>query len=334
MKKDYKINLIEKFESESLNKGLILEAWVGHRNFAYDIVSFLEPENIVELGTHHGCSFFAMAQAIKDYSLNTQLVAVDTWQGEEHAGFYDESIYEQFVKIKNTYYQKNNIVIHRMLFDEALKKYEDEYFDIIHIDGLHTYEAVTYDFNTWLPKLKKNGIVLFHDVYSLPHFGTNRFWQEIKNEYECHFEFLHCYGLGVLFPKGDKYYQILLEQKFKQFQIVYSVQYTALLTTLKNQELNNNVEVQQNQLHHIQTQLDQTTNQLHQTTNQLHQTTNQLHQTQQYLSAQYENNSLSKIVKNRLHKKLVHEKWAKYSKPMRYGIYGLKLLKMGLQKMV
>lgn len=41
-----------------------------------------------------------------------------------------------------------------------------------------------------------------------------------------------------------------------------------------------------------------------------------------------DNQSLWSVIKNRLREKLVHEKWAKYSKLVRYGVYSLKLTKM------
>ena len=75
-------------------------------------------------------------------------------------------------------------------------------FDIIHIDGLHTYEAVSHDFSIWLPKLCENGIMLFHDIASVKKYGSNRFWEELKQQYPYHFEFEHSWGLGILFPKG------------------------------------------------------------------------------------------------------------------------------------
>lgn len=45
-----------------------------------------------------------------------------------------------------------------------------------------------------------------------------------------------------------------------------------------------------------------------------------------------DNQSLWSIIKNRLREKLVHEKWAKYPKAIRYIVYGLKLIKIVSKK--
>ena len=66
------------FDSDDINPNLKVSPWAGHRNFAYDLINFVKPKLVVELGTHYGASFFAFLQASKDFDLKTEHVAVDT----------------------------------------------------------------------------------------------------------------------------------------------------------------------------------------------------------------------------------------------------------------
>ncbi|PFN28988.1 class I SAM-dependent methyltransferase [Bacillus cereus] len=175
--------------------------WAGHNKFAYDLVTFFKPKKIVELGTFFGSSFYSFCQAVKDEQLSTQCTAIDTWQGDPHGGYYGEHVFETVTHVLNTCYPGIGTTI-RSTFDDALDQFEDESIDLLHIDGFHTFEAVSHDYATWLPKLKKNGIILFHDISVFENgFGVHVLWNSLKAQYP-HLEFTHSYGLGVLFPKG------------------------------------------------------------------------------------------------------------------------------------
>lgn len=225
------------YDSDLFNKSLKVSPWSGHRNFAYDLVKYYQPEHIVELGSHYGCSLFAFAQAVKDNHLSTKIYAVDTWQGDPQAGFYDESVYELVVHTKEHFFSEINIDMMRMLFSDAALTFEDDMFDLIHIDGLHTYEAVKEDFLTWLPKLKKNGIMLFHDTAEYTGYGSHQFWSELKEQYP-HFDFPHSWGLGILFPKGDLIYRRLLETENFQDKIqIYRYKAEYELASIKVNDL-------------------------------------------------------------------------------------------------
>lgn len=173
-------------------------AWLGHVPFAMALVSMTAPRILVELGTHSGVSYCAFCQAVKDSGSETTCFAVDTWKGDEHASYYDESIYTELKSYHDPLYGSFSTLI-RSSFDEALDRFDDSTIDILHIDGFHSFEAVEHDFRTWLPKLSERGIVLFHDtnVRSDPTFGVWKFWDALKTGHP-HLEFLHSYGLGVL----------------------------------------------------------------------------------------------------------------------------------------
>ncbi|WP_068532511.1 class I SAM-dependent methyltransferase [Paenibacillus glacialis] len=203
-----------KFEAEQLNDKLRVAPWEGHRWFAYDYIKFVAPKKIVELGTHYGCSFFAFCQSVKDFGLNSKVIAVDTWAGDEQAGYYGEDVYDTVKNTVTEYFHDIDVELNRMVFDDALQQMEDNSIDLLHIDGLHTYEAVKHDFETWLPKLAENGVILFHDVFSPLEYGSNIYWKEVKERYP-YLEFKHSWGLGILFPKGNLVFNTLESENIK-----------------------------------------------------------------------------------------------------------------------
>jgi len=188
-------------------------AWRGHFNFAYDLIRFMKPEVLVELGTYRGGSFLSFCQGVKDGQLETKCYAVDTWKGDTHSGFYGEDVFALVDQVTTLHFPHHTKLI-RLNFDDAAALFEDESIDILHIDGLHTYEAVKNDYETWLPKLAPNGIILFHDItVQMRDFGVYKFWDELKADFPS-FEFHHSAGLGVLFPKGvDERFANILTHK-------------------------------------------------------------------------------------------------------------------------
>lgn len=172
-------------------------SWGGHIPFLFCLVGQLKPRVYAELGSHFGASFFAACQAMRHGNISGKAVAIDLWQGDEHAGFYGESVFKNFQYIlKNKYTDVGSFL--RMSFDDASNKFEDNSIDLLHIDGLHTYEAVKNDYELWRSKVTNNGVILFHDTNVFEReFGVWQLWKEISNDGES-FEFKHTHGLGVI----------------------------------------------------------------------------------------------------------------------------------------
>nr|WP_294508374.1 glycosyltransferase [uncultured Rhodopila sp.] len=151
----------------------------------------------MELGTERGVSYAAFCQAVERLGIGSRCFAVDTWQGDDHAGHYDESVYNRLAELNDRRYRQFSSLL-RSTFADALPYFADGEVDLLHIDGLHTYEAVAGDFATWRPKLSDRAVVIFHDTNVRRNdFGVWRLWHELAPQFP-HFEFVHGHGLGIL----------------------------------------------------------------------------------------------------------------------------------------
>jgi len=114
--------------------------------------------NIIEIGSYLGASscFFALG-ALKN---NSKVYCIDTWKNEGMSEG-EKDTFEEFCE--NIEPLKDFIRILRGKSVDMAKNFSEE-IDLLFIDGDHSYDAVRADVEAWLPKVKNDGIVVFHDI--------------------------------------------------------------------------------------------------------------------------------------------------------------------------
>jgi predicted O-methyltransferase YrrM len=178
--------------------------WTGHIPFLFVLMRMLRPATYVELGVASGASLIAAASAANTYQLSTMLVGIDSWEGDEHAGFYGEDIYRNLCTFFSETFPR--VRLERGFFADVLPKFATGSIDILHIDGLHTYDAVKDDFMSWFDRVSPTGVIIMHDTAVHDRgFGVFRLWNELKEHFTT-IEFQQSFGLGVviLSPEDER----------------------------------------------------------------------------------------------------------------------------------
>jgi len=119
----------------------------------------------LEIGTFYGANILSVANT---YGLHndSKLYCIDPWEDYEEYPEYknqQSSIYSTFINNIENSGVKDKIIINRGFSNNEIPKFEDNFFDIIYIDGNHEPEYVLEDAVLSFRKLKTNGIMIFDD---------------------------------------------------------------------------------------------------------------------------------------------------------------------------
>jgi predicted O-methyltransferase YrrM len=200
-------HLMENFRvDEEGHRANTKNADLGYGWIHYSLIRVLKPKHLLCIGSGYGFVPAVMAQACKDAGVG-HVDFVDPgygpgdlnhWTGQAFWKSNEgKSIFEKFgLKKWITHYLMEN--------SKFAQKRRREY-GYIYIDGDHSVEGVSLDFELFWPRLIDGGVMLFHDICvkgNRPEgkYGVNRFWKGISKRSAISFEFSKS-GLGVLQKK-------------------------------------------------------------------------------------------------------------------------------------
>jgi hypothetical protein len=181
-------------------------AWKAYIEFAVWLTCRFLPQKIVDLGVDYGCSTYAWGS-----SGVSQVIGIDWFKGDEQTGFRDTSgaISSLGHALVRDCQYRDTVRIWRTSFEDAAKVYNEQ-IDVLHIDGLHTYEAITKDLKDWLPKLTKDGVIVMHGISVLPD-TVGRAFEKLRQP---KIRLEHSTGLGVACANPQKI--DIIEKEWKQ----------------------------------------------------------------------------------------------------------------------
>ena len=135
--------------------------------FLYEMIYDSKPDSVLEIGVQYGVSTKTMLLAL-DAIKKGKLTSIDIKNRvPEFEDYKDVTSRWKFVKGDSS-------------LDETFDKVKDDGpFDILFIDGLHTYEGVKRDYELYEPLVKPGGLIIIHDVLNY-RVGVKEFWPEIK----------------------------------------------------------------------------------------------------------------------------------------------------------
>jgi len=137
--------------------------WFSHvniDNYKYKAINYLE------IGVFYGANILSVA---KTYGLHedSKLYCIDPWEDdyEDYTEYqnYISSVYDSYVYNIENFGVKNKIITRRGYSHIEVPKFQDNFFDIIYVDGNHGPEYVLEDAVLSFRKLKYNGIIIFDD---------------------------------------------------------------------------------------------------------------------------------------------------------------------------
>jgi len=134
-----------------------------------DLLNTMDKNLVVcEIGVFKG----DFSKIMLDILSPKELHLIDTFNGMMCSGDKDGNditwvnLDEEYLNVTNMFSNNDNVYIHKGFSTDILNGFENNYFDMIYIDGDHSYEGVKSDLKLSFSKVKDGGLICGHDYIS------------------------------------------------------------------------------------------------------------------------------------------------------------------------
>lgn len=137
----------------------------SHKQMVPNLVIHAGAKRVAEIGIFKGRLMRAVMRSVAG-AVVEEWHAVDTWESNEgwYPGMGDQKKWDDYYWGVCKYMPWfKQLRVYRMTSESAAGIFGDGYFDMVYLDGDHTYEGVTRDIKAWLPKIRKGGLLAGHD---------------------------------------------------------------------------------------------------------------------------------------------------------------------------
>ena len=191
------------------------------------IAEVLNYKNYLEIGVYKGRSLFSIAAGLKQiHQTGVLATGIDPYTADcfvEEEGDPEiieavqyfaknnnfEELFSEVLQNRKLCQLENEVTIVRESSLVASEKIQSDKYEILHIDGNHDSEVVSKDAALYIPKIKRNGVIIFDDI-DFP--GPKKIYEHYKNEYV---EIFNNGSFGVLIKAKDNSRTRILQRKTK-----------------------------------------------------------------------------------------------------------------------
>jgi len=164
----------------TLSRAITTEGWMEVTQLTW-LNDKAKNNKVIEVGSYMGRSTLALAE----YS--EYVISVDNWKGPREVVLSDEfrsTLYQKFTSNLATYISVGRVIPLRINCRELTvdKLPRQPLFDMVFIDGDHSYESVCFDIKFWKPLIRKGGLICGHDYVYIS--DVSQAVKELLNEYE------------------------------------------------------------------------------------------------------------------------------------------------------